>query len=117
MSKKKVVITGIGMVTPCGNGKDAAWSAVKAGKSGIGRITKFDPSRCTCQVAGELKDFDAYLAEKGYVDKKAMRHMDPFSIYAVAAAVEAWKSAPELKAATKCSSPERCASRLSSICE
>ena len=90
---KKIVITGLGMVTPVGNGKDATWSALKAGKCGIGRITKFDPSRCTCQVAGELKDFDAYLAETGYVDRKAARHMDPFSVYAVAAAVEAWKDA------------------------
>ena len=62
---KKIVITGIGMVTPVGNGKDASWSALKAGTCGIGRITKFDASRCTCQVAGELKDFDAYLAETG----------------------------------------------------
>ena len=90
---KKIVITGLGMVTPVGNGKDATWSALKAGKCGIGRITRFDPSRCTCQVAGELKDFDAYLAETGYVDRKAARHMDPFSIYGVAAAVEAWKDA------------------------
>ena len=90
---KKIVITGLGMVTPVGNGKDATWNALKAGKCGIGRITKFDPSRCTCQVAGELKDFDAYLAETGYVDRKAARHMDPFSVYAVAAAVEAWKDA------------------------
>ena len=90
---KKVVITGLGMVTPVGNGKVATWSALKAGTCGIGRITKFDPSRCTCQVAGELKNFDAYLAETGYVDKKAARHMDPFSIYAVTAAVEAWKDA------------------------
>jgi len=90
---KKIVITGLGMVTPVGNGKDATWASLKAGKCGIGRITRFDPSRCTCQVAGELKDFDAYLAEKGYVDRKAARHMDPFSIYGVAAAVEAWKDA------------------------
>ena len=90
---KKIVITGLGMVTPVGNGKDATWNALKAGKCGIGRITKFDPSRCTCQVAGELKDFDAYLTETGYVDRKAARHMDPFSVYAVAAAVEAWKDA------------------------
>ena len=90
---KKIVITGLGMVTPVGNGKVATWNALKAGKCGIGRITKFDPSRCTCQVAGELKDFDAYLAETGYVDRKAARHMDPFSVYAVAAAVEAWKDA------------------------
>ena len=55
---KKIVITGIGMVTPVGNGKAASWSAIKAGTCGIGRITKFDASRCTCQVAGELKEGD-----------------------------------------------------------
>ena len=93
MSKKKVVITGIGMVTPCGNGKDAAWSAVKAGKSGIGRITKFDPLRCTSQIAGEVKDFDAYVEANGLIDRKAARHMATFSRYAVAAAVEAWRDA------------------------
>ncbi len=90
---KKVVITGIGMITPCGNGKAATWANVKAGKSGIGRITRFDPSRCTCQVAGEVKDFPAYLESTGYVDRKAARHMDLFSKYAVAAAVEAWNDA------------------------
>ena len=93
MSKKKVVITGIGMVTPCGNGKAAAWTAVKAGKSGIGRIAKFDPSRCTSQVAGEVKDFDAYVEANGLIDRKAARHMALFSKYAVAAAVEAWRDA------------------------
>jgi len=90
---KKVVITGIGMVTPCGNGKEATWANVKAGKSGIGRITKFDPSRCTCQVAGELKDFDAYADQSGLLDRKAARHMDLFSKYAVVASVEAWRDA------------------------
>lgn len=90
---KKVVITGIGMVTPCGNGTAAAWANVKAGKSGLSRITKFDPSRCTCQVAGEVKDFDAYAEQTGFLDRKAARHMDLFSKYAVAAAVEAWKDA------------------------
>ena len=91
--KKKVVITGIGMVSPCGNGKDATWANVKAGKSGITRITKFDPSRCTCQIAGEVKDFDAYSAEKGYLDAKASRHLALFCKYAVAAAKEAWADA------------------------
>ena len=90
---KKVVITGLGMVTPVGNGKAATWSALKAGKCGIGKITKFDASRCTCQVAGELKDFEAYLDATRYVDRKAARHMDDFSIYAVVAAVEAWRDA------------------------
>ena len=90
---KKVVITGIGMLCASGNGKDAAWANLKAGKPGIGRITAFDPSRCTCQVAGEVKDFDKYAIEGGLVDKRAARHMARFSQFAVAAAVEAWKDA------------------------
>jgi len=90
---RKVVITGIGMLCACGNGKDSAWKNLKAGVSGIGRITHFDPSRCTCQVAGEVKDFDSYAIEGGLVDKKAARHMARFSQFAVAAAVEAWKDA------------------------
>lgn len=90
---KKVMITGIGMLCACGNGKDEAWANIKAGKPGIGRITKFDPSRCTSQVAGEVKNFDQYAIEGGLVDKKAARKMALFSQYAVAAAVEAWKDA------------------------
>ena len=90
---KKVMITGIGMLCANGNGKEAAWANLKAGKPGIGKITHFDASRCTCQVAGEVKDFDAYAIEGGLVDKKAARHMAMFSKFAVAAAVEAWKDA------------------------
>ena len=90
---KKVVITGIGMLCANGNGKDAAWANIKAGKPGIGRITAFDPSRCTCQVAGEVKDFEKYAIEGGLLDKRAARHMARFSQFAVAAAVEAWKDA------------------------
>lgn len=90
---KKVMITGIGMLTAVGNGKDATWAAVKAGKPGVGRITKFDPSRCTCQVAAELKGFDEYAIGGGLLDKKEARHMANFSKYAVAAAVEAWGDA------------------------
>ena len=90
---KKVVITGIGMLCANGNGKDAAWANLKAGKPGIGRITAFDPSRCTCQVAGEVKDFEKYAIEGGLLDKRAARHMARFSQFAVAAAVEAWKDA------------------------
>ena len=90
---KKVMITGIGMLCGCGNGKDAVWNAVKSGKSGISRIAKFDPSRCTCQVAGEVKDFQAYAIDGGLIDKREVRHMALFSQYAVAAAVEAWRDA------------------------
>ncbi|MBR2713253.1 MAG: beta-ketoacyl-ACP synthase II [Kiritimatiellae bacterium] len=90
---KKVVVTGIGMLCACGNGKDAAWANLKAGKPGIGRITALDPSRCTCQVAGEVKNFDQYAIDGGLIDRRAARHMARFSQFAVAAAVEAWKDA------------------------
>lgn len=90
---KKVMITGIGMVCAAGNGKDAAWASVKAGKPGISRITKFDPSRCTCQVAAEVNGFNEYCAATGVLDPKAARKMALFSQYAVAAATEAWKDA------------------------
>ena len=90
---KKVLVTGIGMLCANGNGKDAAWASIKAGTPAISRITKFDPSRCTCQVAGEVKDFEKYAIEGGLLDKKAARHMALFSQYAVAAAAEAWRDA------------------------
>jgi len=90
---KKVMVTGIGMLCASGNGKDAAWANIKAGKPGISRITKFDASRCTSQVAGEVKDFQAYAIDSGLIDRREARHMALFSQYAVAAAVEAWKDA------------------------
>ena len=90
---KKVVVTGIGMLCASGNGKDAAWAAIKAGRPGIGRITQFDASKCTSQVAAEVKDFQAYAIDSGLVDKKAARHMARFSQFAVAVAKEAWSDA------------------------
>ena len=90
---KKVMITGIGMLTAVGNGKDATWEAVKAGKPGVGRITKFDPSRCTCQVAAEVKGFEEYAFGAGLLEKREARHMAKFSQYAVATANEAWRDA------------------------
>ena len=89
---KKVLITGIGMICANGNGKDAAWESIRAGRPGITRITKFDPSRCTSQVAGEVKGFAEY-ALGTLVDRREARHMALFSQYAVAAAVEAWRDA------------------------
>lgn len=90
---KKVMITGIGMLTAVGNGKAATWESIKAGKQGVGRITKFDPSRCTCQVAAEVKGFEEYAIGGGLLNKREARHMALFSQYAVTAAVEAWKDA------------------------
>ena len=90
---RKVMVTGIGMLCACGNGKAAAWPAIKAGKPGIGRITQFDASRCTSQVAAEVKDFQSYAIDSGLIDKKSARHMARFSQFAVAVAKEAWKDA------------------------
>jgi 3-oxoacyl-[acyl-carrier-protein] synthase II len=90
---KKVVVTGIGMLCANGNGKRAAWESIKAGRPGVGRISQFDPSRCTSQVAGEVKDFETYAVENGLVERKAMRHMARFVQFAVAASVEAWRDA------------------------
>ena len=87
------MITGIGMLTAVGNGKEESWANIKAGKPGVGRITKFDASRCTSQVAAEIKGFDEYAIGGGLLDKKAARHMALFSQYAVATANEAWKDA------------------------
>ena len=90
---KKVYVTGIGMLCANGNGKAAAWASIKAGEPGVSRITRFDPSRCTCQVAGEVKGFADYAIGGGLVDRRAARHMALFSQYAVAAAKEAWSDA------------------------
>ena len=90
---KKVMVTGIGMLCASGNGKEAAWAAIRAGKPGIGRITQFDCSKCTSQVAAEVRDFQSYAIDSGLVDRKAARHMARFSQFAVAVAREAWADA------------------------
>lgn len=81
--EKRVVITGIGVVSPVGNGKDAFWNALISGKSGIGPITHFDATEYAARIAGEVKDFNP--ADYG-IDRKEARHMDPYTQYAVAAA-------------------------------
>lgn len=79
--KKRVVITGLGAVTPIGIGKEIFWQALLEGKSGIGKITRFDASEYTTQIAGEVKDFDPAQ----YIDKKEAKRMDRFTQFAVAA--------------------------------
>ena len=86
---KRVVITGIGVVSPIGIGREAYWEALKAGKNGIGPVTLFDASEFTTQMAGEVKDFEP---EK-YIDKKEAKRMDRFSQFAVAASVLAAEDA------------------------
>lgn len=81
----RVVITGMGAVTPLGNSADAFWEGLKAGKNGIKSITKFDASETGISVAGELKDFDP----KEFMDRKVAKRMDEYSQFGVAAAVQA----------------------------
>lgn len=84
--EKRVVITGLGAVTPVGIGKDAFYEALLAGKSGIGPITHFDASEYATRIAGEVKDFD--ITNYG-VEKKEARRMDRSAEFAIAAAVMA----------------------------
>jgi 3-oxoacyl-[acyl-carrier-protein] synthase II len=80
--QKRVVITGVGLVTPLGVGVEANWEALKAGRSGVGPITRFDPSRHSSRIAGEVKGFDPL----DFIDRREARRMDPFIQYAFAAA-------------------------------
>ena len=78
--KKRVVITGMGTVSPVGNNLDEFWSALLAGKSGIAKVTQFDASEYATQIAGEVKGFDP----GSYMDKKEARRMDRFTQFAIA---------------------------------
>lgn len=80
-TKRRVVVTGVGLVTPLGTGVDKTWKAICAGESGIGRITRFDPAGYDAQIAGEVKDFDPAQ----FIEKKEIKKMDTFIHYAVAA--------------------------------
>ncbi|TMJ23883.1 MAG: beta-ketoacyl-ACP synthase II [Alphaproteobacteria bacterium] len=89
MEKRRVVVTGLGIVAPVGIGATEAWSNIVAGKSGITRITRFDPSGLGSQIAGEVKGFDVTR----YLPAKEARRMDTFVHYGLAAAIEAIKDA------------------------
>ncbi len=80
--ENRVVITGLGAVTPVGIGKETYWDSLVNGKSGIKKITRFDVTDFSCHIAGELKDFEPTK----YIEKKDVRRMDRFAQYAVAAA-------------------------------
>lgn len=83
--KRRVVVTGMGAITPIGNTVEDFWSGIKEGKVGIGEITKFDTTDYKVKIAAEVKDFNA----ADYMDFKAAKRMEPFSRYAVAAALQA----------------------------
>jgi len=85
--KRRVVVTGIGLVTPLGTGTDKTWQALVAGRSGIGPITRFDASDQASRIAAEVRDFDPGL----WFEKKQARNLDHFVQYGIAAADLAWK--------------------------
>jgi len=85
VSKRRVVVTGLGLVTPVGNTVDTTWKALLSGKSGIAPITKFDASEFTTRFSGSVKDFDV----EQYLTKKDARKMDLFIQYGMAAGIQA----------------------------
>jgi 3-oxoacyl-[acyl-carrier-protein] synthase II len=85
VSTRRVVVTGLGALTPIGNTADEFWSALLQGRSGVGPITKFDATDYPTRIAGEIKNFDPLA----FVDKKDARRLDPFLQYAMACAVMA----------------------------
>lgn len=89
MSRRRVVVTGLGCISPVGNTVAEAWANLLAGQSGIDRITKFDASNFSCQIAGEVKGFNV----EEYMSAKDARSMDTFIHYGIAAADQAVKDA------------------------
>lgn len=81
IQENRVVVTGLGVVTPIGIGKEKFWAACLAGTNGIGRITRFDPTDYTSQIAGEVQDFDPAQ----FIDKKEIKRMDRYTQFALAA--------------------------------
>ena len=89
MSSRRVVVTGLGLISPVGNSVDEGWQNLLAGRSGIGAITKFDASAFSCRFAGEVKGFQV----EEYFPAKDARHMDTFIHYGLAAAIQAIRDA------------------------
>ncbi len=89
MSRRRVVVTGLGCISPVGNTVSEAWSSLLAGRSGITAITKFDASAMACKIAGEVKNFSL----ESYISAKEARSMDTFIHYGIAAADQAVRDA------------------------
>ncbi|NBT06985.1 MAG: beta-ketoacyl-[acyl-carrier-protein] synthase II, partial [Betaproteobacteria bacterium] len=89
MSRRRVVVTGLGIVSPIGLNVSENWASIIAGRSGIANITRFDASAMACQIAGEVKGFDATQ----YISPKEVRRMDTFIHYGLAAGIEAVRNA------------------------
>ncbi len=82
---KRVVVTGLGAITPIGNTCNEYWKGLMAGSNGIVPITHFDPSKHACRIAGQVKDFDPHT----YLERKEAKRMDRFAQFAIAASKEA----------------------------
>ncbi|PYQ35138.1 MAG: beta-ketoacyl-[acyl-carrier-protein] synthase II [Acidobacteria bacterium] len=82
MNKRRVVVTGIGMISPLGIGNEPTWQGLIEGRSGVGRITKFDATNYACQIAGEVRGFEP----EAWIEKKEVKKSDTFIHYAIAAA-------------------------------
>jgi 3-oxoacyl-[acyl-carrier-protein] synthase II len=89
VSRRRVVVTGLGLVSPVGNNVPDAWDNLTAGRSGIARITKFDPAAFKAQIAGEVKNFDVTT----YLSAKEARRMDTFIHFGMAAGIQALRDA------------------------
>jgi 3-oxoacyl-[acyl-carrier-protein] synthase II len=87
VQRRRVVVTGLGIISPVGNTVPEAWDAVLAGKSGITRVSHFDPARLASQIAGEVRGFDVTR----YLSPKEARRMDRFIHFGMAAGLQAWK--------------------------
>lgn len=87
MTRRRVVVTGLGVISPVGNTVKEAWENLVAGKSGVSRVTRFDASRLSCQIAGEVRGFDV----TEYISAKEARRMDTFIHFGMAAGLQAWK--------------------------
>lgn len=87
MKKRRVVITGMGALSPIGNNVDDYWSGLKEGKNGAGLITRFDTTNFTTKFAFEVKNFDPEV----YIDKKALKRMDPYTQYALSTSIMAFE--------------------------
>ena len=87
MSKRRVVITGLGLISPVGNDVETGWANLVAGKSGVGPITRFDASPFPSRIAGEVRDFNP----ADWMNPKELRHFDTFIHYGVAAGLQAFR--------------------------
>ncbi|MBW6520576.1 MAG: beta-ketoacyl-ACP synthase II [Desulfoarculaceae bacterium] len=98
MARRRVVVTGVGLVTPLGTGTKKTWENICAGTSGVGLITRFDTSDYVVKIAAEVKDFQA----EDFIEKKLAKHLDFFVQYAIAAAKMAYEDSGAIIDETNC---------------